>query len=262
MRVPHGNSPLARRLRSVAWVVNLHSLSLCAVGCLAVYACEHWGLSFALDISVIVFGVTFPASRVVALSPEARDGVRVRKLRTRVFAIRRASRHCSRAGASELAQRKQAAGEECAAVCAWAFPPTHCCGRPAILNLEERCPNRRCRQLARMLWKSHLQAQPAAALGHISRALALTFCMRHAPDTCPGDVHHHPGVHAQGEGPHHHRGAQGGSPAARRARTQSGTAACARAALETCEGTRGAGPCEGAGLLAWSAERQPPRQAV
>jgi hypothetical protein len=62
MQMPHGNSALARKLRSVAYLINLHSIALCVLGCLAVYACEYLGLSFSLDISVIVFGVTFSVS--------------------------------------------------------------------------------------------------------------------------------------------------------------------------------------------------------
>lgn len=73
MRVPHGNTRLARTLRSIAWVVNLHSLSLCAVGCLAVYICEQLGLSFALDISLIVFGVTFSVTFTITQAYQRRE---------------------------------------------------------------------------------------------------------------------------------------------------------------------------------------------
>ena len=67
MRVPHGNSRLARALRSLFWLLNINSVSLCAVGCLAVYLCERLNLSFALDISLIVFGVTFAVRTLLPL---------------------------------------------------------------------------------------------------------------------------------------------------------------------------------------------------
>jgi hypothetical protein len=53
MRGLKANTALARALRSVAFLVNVHSLLLCGLGCCAVYACEQYGLSFALDISII-----------------------------------------------------------------------------------------------------------------------------------------------------------------------------------------------------------------
>lgn len=55
----HANTPLARSARSVAYLINLRSLVMCVLGCLAVWAAERWGLVFSLDISVVVFGVTF-----------------------------------------------------------------------------------------------------------------------------------------------------------------------------------------------------------
>jgi hypothetical protein len=53
---------MSRSIRSVVYLINLQSVSLCLLGCAAVYVCARLHLSFALDISVVVFGVTFSVS--------------------------------------------------------------------------------------------------------------------------------------------------------------------------------------------------------
>ncbi|KAI8464831.1 MAG: hypothetical protein J3K34DRAFT_439060 [Monoraphidium minutum] len=69
----HASVATARALRSVAYLLNLHSACLCTLGCLAVYGCERLGLSFALDISMIVFGVTFAVTFTITQSYQRRE---------------------------------------------------------------------------------------------------------------------------------------------------------------------------------------------
>ena len=75
------NLPALRVLRSVLYLVNLNSAGLALMGCLAVGACERWGLRFALDSSIVVFGITF------SVGPPRR-AARARALR-HAFASRR-----------------------------------------------------------------------------------------------------------------------------------------------------------------------------
>lgn len=62
------NLPALRVLRSVLYLVNLNSASLAVLGCLAVAACERWGLRFALDNSIVVFGITFSVGARAAVA--------------------------------------------------------------------------------------------------------------------------------------------------------------------------------------------------
>jgi hypothetical protein len=63
----------ARVVRSIAFLINLQSVGLCLLGCAAVAACERLQLSFALDISVVVFGVTFALTFTITQAYQRRE---------------------------------------------------------------------------------------------------------------------------------------------------------------------------------------------
>lgn len=48
---------LVRYIRGLLYLFNVHTLILAGLGCLAVYACDKWKISWNMDFSLVATGV-------------------------------------------------------------------------------------------------------------------------------------------------------------------------------------------------------------
>lgn len=69
----HARLAVKRALRSVLYLINLQSLGLTLLGCIAVFACERLDWRFALDNTVVVFGVTFSVTFSITQAYQRRE---------------------------------------------------------------------------------------------------------------------------------------------------------------------------------------------
>lgn len=64
---------IRRQLRAAVYMFNLHTMVLCIIGCLAVYICQEWGLSYNMDLHFMAAGTIFPLTFAISQAFSRRE---------------------------------------------------------------------------------------------------------------------------------------------------------------------------------------------